>query len=693
MPVMVWSAQKPVLLPEQERKIAELTVNLSYRLLHDNPRSGAVPVLVRLVEKLAPGHKELYFLKAFIKAGKKPDLPAGAPDLRKYGQVLWQRIQELDEWAKTENREAARLARLYLLILRQLFPANLNVAVRLEGYRRYGVGDDLETLLSPRFKLDLVYAAGTGKQLQLPVRILSRNDLRLGEQLARYAFERFQRSPEDRSAEMALALAVHLVPVDKIALLTAVCRKEKLKFPPLRVKAPAPGELVSALVAQCRFLRNNEAARHWRSAYLRAAYLKIAAAIDPASVEVTKELAYLPVELQRMEFARLVAQPLDCLGICEQKSLRRCRTIWDESYQFRSLSYREQVKRRWNIMDRTEENVDRGIDFLVKQQKKDGSWSNSELVTSAVVWGFFCRGLMPGTPGKKGESLEKALTWLLGRSKHVSAGTANGALAPILYAQAMLEAYAMTGDERFRPVAEQGVQTLLNMIQKGQDGLKRAGKRGGRGRSPQLNAWNMLLAVGVLKTAESLNIRKDKCTQLCQTMASDIFAELYNPKNASWKQDVNATFFREHNKLVNVPANQYIPGIYVAVPLLAVGVDAPAYSKAYWETYRKIRRYRLNQIKKLKHYSPPVRNRYIAGELPQLFADLLAANLFADKNGLLWSEYFFEVSQLLENVQVDDGSWNLDSFQALPKERTMGTALAILTLQIPFLYPQCAEKK
>ncbi|MEE8106426.1 MAG: prenyltransferase/squalene oxidase repeat-containing protein [Planctomycetota bacterium] len=100
-----------------------------------------------------------------------------------------------------------------------------------------------------------------------------------------------------------------------------------------------------------------------------------------------------------------------------------------------------------------------------KCEGKAGGWHGERVpsrfdfeVTGLAALAFLGAGIKPGE-GETGEALADALDWLAGSFQGGRGSTLFGASFAI---QAFAEAYDMTGEERFKDLVEQGVETLID---------------------------------------------------------------------------------------------------------------------------------------------------------------------------------------------------------------------------------------
>jgi hypothetical protein len=115
--------------------------------------------------------------------------------------------------------------------------------------------------------------------------------------------------------------------------------------------------------------------------------------------------------------------------------------------------------------------IDRGLKYLLANQRDDGSWASGELgerstaMTSLALMAFMSRAEFPGS-GPNGKALARAKDWLLNQAKEAP----NGYLGSSMYEHgmatlALTELWGMTGskedDDAFQKAIEAAVDVIL----------------------------------------------------------------------------------------------------------------------------------------------------------------------------------------------------------------------------------------
>ena len=118
------------------------------------------------------------------------------------------------------------------------------------------------------------------------------------------------------------------------------------------------------------------------------------------------------------------------------------------------------------LTEKAKKAIERGLQYLIKSQKKDGSWSTdgsySIAGTSLGVMAFMAEGHFPGF-GKYGKALDKAKNYLIKRNRESKTGTMGVKMYELgLYTIAMSELWGMTSD----PEDNKKIQTALERVVK-----------------------------------------------------------------------------------------------------------------------------------------------------------------------------------------------------------------------------------
>ena len=123
------------------------------------------------------------------------------------------------------------------------------------------------------------------------------------------------------------------------------------------------------------------------------------------------------------------------------------------------------------LTEEAEKAIERGLNFLISNQNKDGSWSSKDLEkgegagyaiggTSLGLMAFMVEGHFPGF-GKYGKALERAKNYLLKRAEDSPTGAMGVKMYEIgLFTIAMSELWGMTSD----PKDNKEIQVALERV-------------------------------------------------------------------------------------------------------------------------------------------------------------------------------------------------------------------------------------
>ena len=113
--------------------------------------------------------------------------------------------------------------------------------------------------------------------------------------------------------------------------------------------------------------------------------------------------------------------------------------------------------------------IERGLQYLLKTQNPDGSWSNPDgnyhmAGTSLALMAFMVKGHFPGF-GRHGAALDRAKEFLLKKAEESSTGYAGGMYEHGLFTLALSELWGMTANtednKRIQTALERAVQVIL----------------------------------------------------------------------------------------------------------------------------------------------------------------------------------------------------------------------------------------
>lgn len=121
------------------------------------------------------------------------------------------------------------------------------------------------------------------------------------------------------------------------------------------------------------------------------------------------------------------------------------------------------------LTDKASEAIDKGLKYLLKKQRKDGSWG-SVAVTSLSLMAFMGRAEFPGY-GPNGDALNRAKDWLLKQAKASPSGYLGGSMYEHgLATLALTELWGMTGDrEKDDAVIQEAIEAAIDVILRSQN--------------------------------------------------------------------------------------------------------------------------------------------------------------------------------------------------------------------------------
>ena len=120
----------------------------------------------------------------------------------------------------------------------------------------------------------------------------------------------------------------------------------------------------------------------------------------------------------------------------------------------------------WEITPASEQSLAHGLEWLAKNQGPDGNWTSNDLgLVSMGALSFLADGHTPGH-GKYGETVERALNYVLKNAKPSGllniAGTQRDMYNHGLSAFVLGQAHGMTNDKRISPVLDRALKLIAN---------------------------------------------------------------------------------------------------------------------------------------------------------------------------------------------------------------------------------------
>jgi len=154
-------------------------------------------------------------------------------------------------------------------------------------------------------------------------------------------------------------------------------------------------------------------------------------------------------------------QPLPADSVLAIKGRVRFKGIYGEN---RTAGTRTDLRRRHDGAQSTEDAVMRALRWLKKNQQPDGSWKTQKIaMTGLAVLTFLAHGEKPGDSPEFGESVQRALEFLLRSQKadgHFQGADGNEYAHPIA-AYALCEAYGMTLNPNIKTAAERALVPII----------------------------------------------------------------------------------------------------------------------------------------------------------------------------------------------------------------------------------------
>jgi hypothetical protein len=140
------------------------------------------------------------------------------------------------------------------------------------------------------------------------------------------------------------------------------------------------------------------------------------------------------------------------------------------------------------LTEEAAEAIDKGLEYLLANQRKDGSWASDDAgyraiaLTSLGLMAFMSRAEVPGA-GPNGEALDRAKDWLLAQAEDAT----DGYLGTTMYEHglailALTEMWGMTGDLKDADAMQKAIKAGVDLIVRSQ------GAGGGWRYQPTLDA-------------------------------------------------------------------------------------------------------------------------------------------------------------------------------------------------------------
>lgn len=149
-------------------------------------------------------------------------------------------------------------------------------------------------------------------------------------------------------------------------------------------------------------------------------------------------------------------------------SARRWRWTWSLSVLLQTAVFvsTSQAEGTWEVTPKSEQALQRGLDWLQENQGSEGNWTSNDLgLVSMGALAFLSAGHMPGR-GPRGEAVQKALNYVLAQAEKKKSGLLNisdsqrdmynHGLSTFVLGQV----YGMTSDPRVGPTLDRALKLI-----------------------------------------------------------------------------------------------------------------------------------------------------------------------------------------------------------------------------------------
>jgi hypothetical protein len=347
-------------------------------------------------------------------------------------------------------------------------------------------------------------------------------------------------------------------------------------------------------------------------------------------------------------------------------------TIDDDPFDFPGMGQ--------ELTPETEAAIRRGLDFLARQQHRDGYWIemvgrkvNDEYqgtpgrhvgVTALACMAFLANGSTPGR-GRYGDNVERGLSWLLDQVKPDDGFITCDQSRMYEHSFATLflaEAYGMTGDTRVREKLQRAVDCIVQA----------QNVQGGWRYLPGSKDSDMSITVTcvmALRGARNVGIYVPRETILraIDYVKTSFIADYPNPemRGGFWYQIYDQPY--RHSR--------------TSFALTAAGVTA-LYGAGEYDS-QQVRDGLIFLYRKTRWRPPKYR---MHGSFDYFYAHYYAIQAFYQAGGELWADWYPQVRDEIVSGQQEGGYW-----QDLVG-RNYATAMATVILQIPYRYLPIFER-
>lgn len=327
------------------------------------------------------------------------------------------------------------------------------------------------------------------------------------------------------------------------------------------------------------------------------------------------------------------------------------------------------------MMDRqTSDAIERGLNYLVKTQRADGSWLNSggygvypTVMTSLAGMALMANGSTPET-GPYSRNVSKAMNYVLriGEANNDGLLAGTGAEGRSMYGHgfAMLflaQCYGMelTGENETR--VRDTLHKAVNLTARSQSNLgKQYNNAGGWIYTPDGNSDEGSVTVTQL---QALRACRNAGVKVPRTTIERAVAYL-----KACQQNDGGICYSFQSRGSSRPA--------ISAAAVACFYAAGVYDRSTGGGGKE-----AEMVERLVQYVRRSAMPESSGDGHYFYTQLYMAQSMYQRGGKDWAEYYPRIRKRLLAMQAPDGSWNGDSVGT-----TYGTALALMILQLPYGY-------
>lgn len=351
----------------------------------------------------------------------------------------------------------------------------------------------------------------------------------------------------------------------------------------------------------------------------------------------------------------------------------------------------------------TEAAVARGLRWLAKVQNEDGSWSlqnykyhyrkdnQGDMAATALALLPFLGAGQTNEYGRYKDTVARGLKWMIEHQDPHSGDLRNGLPNHMaMYAQGqaaivLTEAYAMTGDERFREPAQKAIDFIVGAQRSSNDRLQRGGWRYQPNQvgDTSVFGWQMMALQSAL--SPQLGLEVPRKTML---MAQDFLDVVGNPRDGETPANTFYGYLRGNEKTPAMTAEALLCRVYLGWKRddirLKIATEyllkrKPPSDRYDWPIILDDEFWKdKNKVERLKRSTPRYYNLYYI---------YYATQLFHHYGGPEWKAWNDDMQRTLVPLQETEGtyagSWDPDQFRwGSGGQRIYTTAIAVCTLEV-----------